>query len=84
MTSVRHWYFLTNNRYKQQKGPNSKIVCRTRNRSCSGEDYFLETHNIHSEEANKILIDLNLAHYKDWTLEKKRRWLKDNKKTSHI
>ena len=63
--SARHWCSLTNDRCKQQKGPNSELVCRVRNRPRSSEDYFLETHNIYSEEANKILIDLNLAHYKD-------------------
>ena len=68
-TSARHWCSLTNDRCKQRKGPNSKLVCRARNRPRSSEDYFLETHNIYSEEINKILVDLNLAHYEDWTLE---------------
>ena len=39
------------------------------NRPISKKDYFLITHNIYSEEANKVLIDSGLAHYEDYTQE---------------
>ena len=63
-----------------KKGTNSELVHRVRNRSYSGKDYFLENHNIYSEEANKILADLNLVYHKDQISDEERIKLKDDKK----
>ena len=42
-------------------------------RPISKEDYFSIVHNIYSDKANEILIDLDLAHYEDWTPKERLR-----------
>ena len=44
-------------------------------RPVSKEDYFHIVHNIYSEEANKVLIDLDLAHYEDQSAKERLRYL---------
>lgn len=43
-------------------------------------DYFLINHKVYSDKANKILIDLHLAYYEDYTIKKLRKDFPSDKK----
>ena len=49
------------------------LMCQVKRRPPSNVDYFLTTHNIHAEEATKLLIDLNLGHYEDYAVDDMRK-----------
>ena len=70
---ARHWCVVVNDRCHQRVGEDGVLMCRVKDRPPSNVDYFLITHNIYSEEATKLLIELNLGHYEDYTVKEMRK-----------
>ena len=67
-THVRYRYHIVIERYFQRVGTDDILAYKIPNRPICYEDYFLIKENLYSKDVNKILLELNLAHYEECTL----------------
>ena len=69
----RHWCHLVFERCFQRKGDNGMLVCRIPERPICFNDYFLVKDLLYSADANEVLLDLDIAHPEERTLQENRQ-----------